>query len=202
LLLAIIFSLLLLLLFVFLLPSFNPLFNNTGHTALAFKPTNCPTKPINFLTYQNSTLGIEIQYPCNWEKKNEPSADIPNYSVYFSSPESHSEKYADNIRIYYQPAGKHANVDEFTSAHIIYERQKYPDFRLVESNATTLAGNQAHRLVYTYTNSKLHVMVKAMEVYTITGDKVYTIAYYTQPERYYIYLPTIQKMVDSLKITK
>jgi hypothetical protein len=36
---------------------------------------------------------------------------------------------------------------------------------------------------------------------TIIGDKVYLLLYVTQREQYSDYLPTVQKMINSLKIT-
>jgi hypothetical protein len=39
-----------------------------------------------------------------------------------------------------------------------------------------------------------------MDIGTIIGDKVYLLSYVTQREQYSDYLPTVQKMINSLKI--
>jgi hypothetical protein len=40
-----------------------------------------------------------------------------------------------------------------------------------------------------------------MDIGTIIGDKVYSLSYVVQREQYSDYLPTVQKMINSLKIT-
>ena len=43
---------------------------------------------------------------------------------------------------------------------------------------------------------------KLMEVGTIIGDKAYSVQYIADAPRYSDYLPTVQKMIDSLVIKK
>jgi hypothetical protein len=40
-----------------------------------------------------------------------------------------------------------------------------------------------------------------MDIGTIIGDKVYLLSYTAQREQYPDYLPTVQKMINSLNIT-
>jgi hypothetical protein len=64
-----------------------------------------------------------------------------------------------------------------------------------ESNATTLAGNPAHRVVY-YTENTF----ETMETWTVEGDKAYLIRYVAKIPNYSDYLPVIQQMLDSFEI--
>ena len=41
--------------------------------------------------------------------------------------------------------------------------------------------------------------LKAMETIALKDGKVYDMVYYAKPERYNNYLPTIQKMIDSIE---
>ena len=43
---------------------------------------------------------------------------------------------------------------------------------------------------------------KLMEIGTIIGDKAYSVQYIADAPQYYYYLPTVQKMIDSLVIKK
>ena len=56
-------------------------------------------------------------------------------------------------------------------------------------------------LVFTATDYRENER-KAMQVWTLKGDKAYLITYKAEPEKYSKYLPTIQKMIDSFEIIK
>jgi hypothetical protein len=74
------------------------------------------------------------------------------------------------------------------------------DFKVIESNTnSTLAGKPAYKLVYTDVEDGINY--KSMEIGTIAGDRLYYVKYLVEEEQYPDYLPTVQKMVDSLKIT-
>jgi hypothetical protein len=75
-------------------------------------------------------------------------------------------------------------------------------FKLLElnTNSSILAGKPAYTLIGTY---ELHSsgLQKLMEIGTITGDKAYSVQYITDAPRYAdYYLPTVQKMIESLQI--
>jgi hypothetical protein len=54
-------------------------------------------------------------------------------------------------------------------------------------------------LIGTYQNPSAGLQ-KLMEIGMIVGDKVYVIQYIADAPRYADYLPTVQKMIDSLVI--
>ena len=145
-----------------------------------------------FLTYENRTYGIKIHYPVNWEVIKDPSSfpfPLPNFVVAFLSPTK------DNIVIANGnlPADI-TTLDEYTDASINEIKRNAADFKLIESSQSTLAGNPAHKIVFTYAN------VKQMEVWTIKDNKQYMIAYGSNSMDYSAYLPTAQKMIDSFEI--
>jgi hypothetical protein len=75
-------------------------------------------------------------------------------------------------------------------------------FKLLElSTNSTLAGKSAYTLIgiYDLPSSGLQ---KLMEVGTIIGDRAYSLQYIADAPRYSDYLPTVQKMIDSLVIKK
>ena len=79
--------------------------------------------------------------------------------------------------------------------------QNHSDFKLLESTEFKLAGNMAHKIVFTATDNIKHER-KAMQIWTVEGDKAYLITYKAEPGQYSNYLPTIQKMVDSIQFIK
>ena len=90
------------------------------------------------------------------------------------------------------------------TAHIlgnyIIQHLKILNLRLLELNTNSIfAGRSAYRLIGTY---ELHSfgLQKLMEVGTIIGDKAYSVQYIADAPRYTDYLPTVQKMIDSMVI--
>ena len=78
----------------------------------------------------------------------------------------------------------------------------YIAFKLLEinTNSSILPGNSAYTLIGTY-DLPSSGLQKLMEVGTIIGDKAYSVRYIVDASRFSEYLPTVQKMIDSLQIT-
>jgi hypothetical protein len=62
-------------------------------------------------------------------------------------------------------------------------------------------GTPAYMLSGTYQNPSSGLQ-RLMEIGTIIGDKAYVIQYIADAPKYSDYLPTVQKMIDSLVIKK
>jgi hypothetical protein len=85
---------------------------------------------------------------------------------------------------------------QWSNASINELRQSFPGFNITESNATTLAGIPAHKIVYkSLTPSGREI--ELMQVWTIKGSKVFIITYGALSQDFPTYLPTIQKLIDS-----
>src|SRR5205823_9533128 len=76
-------------------------------------------------------------------------------------------------------------------------RHSFDNFSLIDSNATTLAGFPAHKIVYTAVLPSSGLELKFMQILTIKDSKSFVITFGTLPTNYSRYLPTIQKMIDS-----
>ncbi len=164
----------------------------------------------NFKTYLNSTYDIKIQYPSNWEidtYQGSEGEDIV-YAVDFDSPyENDSDRFPDSVSIEIEKLStKNMELDKYAESIINYYRESFPSFNLIESNTnSTLAGYPAYGLTYTTVYSRFgenDINIKAREIGAIVGDKAYYITYYAEATKYHKYLPIIQKMIDSFKITK
>jgi hypothetical protein len=60
--------------------------------------------------------------------------------------------------------------------------QNYPDLDLVESSATTIEGNPAHKIEFTPTDDKEEKR-KAMQIWTLKDDKAYLFTYKADPKK-------------------
>jgi len=152
----------------------------------------------NFLTYQDSTLGIKIDYPVGWIHELHPGSLV----TFLASLESDSNTYPAGLGITVQHLGSgNTSLNEVTKVQIKNLTQSHPDFKLTESTNSILAGNIAHKIVFSATDNMKHERT-AMQIWTLKGDNAYLITYKAEPGKYSKYLPTIQKMIDSFQTIK
>jgi eukaryotic-like serine/threonine-protein kinase len=124
--------------------------------------------------------------------------------VSFLGPvKSDTEAYAPSLYISIDnppPADLNLNLTEYLARITNDYDARLKDFKVIESNTNSsiLASKPAYKLVFTDEEEEIHY--KTMEIGTIIGDKVYLLSYAAQEEQYSDYLPTVQKMINSLKI--
>lgn len=152
----------------------------------------------NFLTYQDSALGIKIDYPVGWIHELHPGSLV----TFLASLESDSNTYPAGLGITIKQLGsRHTSLNEVTNVQIKNLTQGHPDFRLIESTNSILAGNIAHKIVFSATDNMKHERT-AMQIWTLKGNNAYLITYKAEPGKYSKYLPTVQKMIESFQIIR
>jgi uncharacterized membrane protein len=182
----------------------------------------------NFLTYTNPEHGIRIEYPSNWQKLESPMLDkmtsrAENITaiVGFTAPSG-----LTSIFVTVSPS-ENKSASEFLQAEIPTLKKDHPDFKLVGSNPTTLAGLPAYMLSFSGRydpdilvekfgmeglageNVDTGILgdlmssfgdIQQMSVVTIKNDKAYQVGYGGFGGEYSSYLPTAQKMIDSFQL--
>ena len=152
----------------------------------------------NFLTYQDNTLRIKIDYPAGWIHELHAGGLV----TFVPSLEGNSNTYPAALAIVVEHLkSKNMSLSEITKIQIRNLTQNHSDFRLLESTEFRLAGNIANKIIFTATDSMKHER-KATQIWTLNGDRIYLITYKAEPSQYSKYLPTIQKMVDSFEFIK
>ena len=147
----------------------------------------------NFLTYENSTLGVKIQYPSDWKRAES------NSNITFTSPlTSNSDRYREKLELTVNSSLHNVTLDEYSSAVIKKLKENSANFKILEIATTTVAGNPAKKMVFTSGEGQNNL--KVMEIWTINDHKAYLIQYSSEAQKYSKYLATIQKMVNSFEI--
>jgi eukaryotic-like serine/threonine-protein kinase len=142
----------------------------------------------NFVTYNNPTFAIRIQYPSDWGRLDlsfleNDSADIDFYPLDDTSG-------AKNVRIQVKTLPlQNMALDEYTNV-----QTNSIEGQLLESNATALADLPAHEIVFT------NLGLKTMQIWTIKDDKIYTITYVAEEEDYQNDFLIAQRMIKSFEI--
>ena len=182
---------------------------NTTTTPPPPPPPPPPSQATNttredFLTYENTTYGIRIQYPAGWQEgeSNQTSEDsVINYIVAFRSPKDRiSDTVAENVIVSVEnlPPEQNISLAAYSTRQIADLTQFSPGFDLQQSIPTVLAGIPAHKIVFSETVQQQQT-IKDMQVWTIKDNKAYIIAFAGEPAKYSYYLPTVQKMIDSFE---
>jgi hypothetical protein len=176
----------------------------TQITTTTFQGNTMIATTTSSLTYENPIYRMKIQYPSDWDKLEFNQGNIHDFIVIFRSPaENALDTKLENLVI---QAGnlpfENIPLEEVVKANIENLKQSLIDFEIKESTTITIAGsNPAHKIVYTHKEEEDNGKTKIMQVLMIKSDKVYLITYTAEQGKYDTYLPTIQNMINSLKIT-
>jgi serine/threonine-protein kinase len=152
--------------------------------------------PSNFLIYENKVEGIKIGYPADWTKKEQYMESV----VAFLSPkESPSDTFQENVNIIVQDlSAQPMTLEEYTELSINQIGQLVTNANIIESEATSLANNPGHKLVYTGIQGEYEL--KWMQIWTIKDNKAYIITYTAQIDKYSDFLEPVKQMIDSFEI--
>jgi len=185
---------------------------------------------VHFLKYENSTYGIKMEYPSNWQKIETKSHDKENHDINkdiaefrLSSSSSNPSIDRATLRISThklpsqniivnlftfsdKTASQKISLGGFVLSHVTTLLTTLPDFQLIrsESGETALADNTpAHKLVYEYREQgQKSVLTKGMEILMVKDDTGYIIRYIAEEPKYSDYLPIVQQMVNSVEISR
>jgi len=167
-------------------------------TLLLLHPNSQVLAQEQFLTYENSELGISIQYPSNWEK----IASLDNFVTFTAPPETDTRIYPAALGLKVQElSSQNIPLQEITKVQMSDLKRSNPDLKVLESTSTTIADKPAHKIVFSAIDNK-EVERKAMQVWTVIGNKAFLITYKAEPDKFSSYLPIIERMIDSLKVIK
>ena len=157
----------------------------------------------NLLTYDSLLYGFRIQYPSDWEKIEFSDVQEGNRKIIvnFVSP---LESQSDNFREYFIiERGLLKALTRSTDSSVdtyITSLKSLPNFKLIESQALSLANNPAEKLVYSFSNPQVGV-TKVMDTLIIKDDKLFLLSFNSDAATFNNYLPVIQKMLDSLSLS-
>ena len=163
-------------------------------TAIAQTPdmttTNSTTGNTALLTYTNSTAGIKIQYPSNWQPQR---PDDPSVTVRFISPGG------GILGIQASDIPSDVSLAQEATAGINILNKTFDSFNLIDSTPTTIAGgNPAQTIEYTAKQDQLDL--RFIQVVTIKDGKEYILTFGARKDQFASELPAIRQIVGSFQI--
>jgi hypothetical protein len=165
------------------------------------------TTTTEFAVYDNPSLGIKILYPADWKPFQTSTVNRTIIEFRQKVMNEHDPLSSFMSVSVENLSGTVKTLDVLTKQNIDQANKSLPNFRLIESNITTLANNPAYKVVSTFTNSGFDdplysPQFQTMNIWAIKEDRIYTISYSQTHSGFSTHLPNIQKMIDSFEITK
>jgi serine/threonine-protein kinase len=159
--------------------------NNISPSSLKETASSVANATYKVRLYNNSTFGITVKYPLNWEGK---WTRVNGFDaiVLFSPQENQSDNFKDYIMIQYvnlteSPNLTNTTLEEVTS-DTLNDIKKMKDAKILSVNDTILAKIPAKEVVYTATKKSVHL--KQLAFYLEKEDKVYAITYVATVDTY------------------
>jgi hypothetical protein len=144
-----------------------------------------------FVTYENSTEGVKIDYPKGWSV-------IRQYGLAFLSPkENDSDSFREGLVVARGPV-VNESIDKLADRVLRFYNLTLIDFRLNESKGITIHASPAQSLIYTFTIPD-NGTIKALDLGTRENNRVHVFRYTAQESKFDHYLPTIERMIASFK---
>jgi eukaryotic-like serine/threonine-protein kinase len=151
---------------------------------------------MKFRKYESPEYNLKIDFPDTWRKIDKTTESQPFIVAFRRLKENPSDLYLETVDIQVRdiPTNiSNMSLGQYIELQIKNLKAVNPDFSLVESTPTTIAGNAAHQLLYISKGDK------RLFFSTIKGDKIYNITYNSKPEKYQEYLSTIEQMIASFE---
>jgi hypothetical protein len=151
---------------------------------------------MKFRKYESLEYNLKIDFPDTWRKIDKTTESQPFIVAFRRLKENPSDLYLESVDIQVRDTPtniSNVSLGQYIELQIKNLKAVNPDFSLVESTPTTIAGNAAHQLLYISKGDK------RLFFSTIKGDKIYNITYNSKPEKYQEYLSTIEQMIASFE---
>jgi len=172
--------------------------NQSGATTIPYVPQETTTvrhiiEQPKLESYQDPANTLRIKHPTSWTTQENVMGST---AVFLSPKENAQDFFQENINIISFDLSM--TLDQSSAYAESQIKQAITDANILESSQTTLAGNPAHKLVFTGRQGQNNL--KWMQVWTMKNDKVYLLTYTAEEGSYDAYLPTAQEIMASFTI--
>jgi hypothetical protein len=149
-------------------------------------------------SYTNSKLGISLKHPTDWKVGNLKNGIqlIKEENGVYVEIRKHNLESPD------------VQLKQYVGDDIKDRSPSREDFKLLNITKTTISGNlPAYKALYTFlkTENEKDFTIegttnKILRIWTFAQKNAYHVAYVADKEKYDLYLPMAEKIIDSLKI--
>ena len=149
----------------------------------------------SMLTHTDNKFHFTIDHPANWEK----SVKINNELILIAPKDRDSVSSPAGLVVKVVPTpGKNISADSASKEIITQIQKEHQDFKMEASEALTMAGKNAAKVVFTATDSKLQNR-KAMQIVVSNYENIYIVTYKASLDKYNTFENTANDMIKSFK---
>jgi hypothetical protein len=154
-----------------------------------------------FLTYENPDFGIKMGYPPSWIKQEDnllfhtiAAFELVHQNIYDFTNTTLAEV---DLRVY--PAPQNETLAKLNIGQLNTRGEVISSY--YKNASTMLGGFPAIKIVNYFFGD---ITQKEMQVWTFIPSKhvLVEVIYIAQPSRYSLYLPIVQRMIDSVEIAR
>ena len=152
---------------------------------------------LQYVIYENSTFGVRIEFPRQWEfEVADNLSENPLRVVYFyNNPDDLLGDFVMEI----EKLGSQDSIGDYVANTINQYSQNAPEFKLLSMSMNDkLGGLRAYSILYSERYNSTSTL-KTFEVGTIRGSQVYFIQYYALADHFERNLPVAKKMINSVE---
>ena len=153
------------------------------------------TMPAHFIIYENSSLGLQIQYPSDW-KKVEGTNNLTFHSM---SQNSSSPGHALHPQLHILVKSHNGTLSQAAKELVNNYTKSIPTFKLIKLTPANANGLLSEMVLYNYTN-RSSGFAKGMDVILTNNESNYYISYKAGFDAFSKFLPAAYNMINSVKI--
>ncbi|MEQ8540132.1 MAG: protein kinase [Coleofasciculus sp. D1-CHI-01] len=152
------------------------------------------------LVYENEGLGIQMNYPKTWEQKG--TGDPFSGTVALFVPKgNNSTGFKPELTISVEPLTESMSLADYTTASVAEIIEFLPEAKIFSSESARLAGDKAHRVIYTGKDEENNVRLKSMQVWVLKKNQAYIVTYTAAEDEYQDGLKPVEEvMMKSFKV--
>ncbi|MSR87288.1 hypothetical protein EXS70_03905 [Candidatus Peribacteria bacterium] len=151
-------------------------------------------------TFEDSSLGVKIQYPSSWSRQDLMEKTPPlTLVVMFLSPEEHPVDLHQNINLVVEDLPTDMTLAQYSELGLEMERKFFDEFLLLESQDIILAGMyRAHRVVFTASLAGGEMTFE--QIWLLRGKTAHVWTFADSADVFEEHLNTFERMMDTLTV--
>jgi hypothetical protein len=155
----------------------------------------------DFTVYEDLKLGFRVKYYNQWTVEQAEDMDAV---IFYSPLVNERDTVQENVivSVHKLQPGDPADIHQYVERELAAMKEEYPELRVIESTATTMADTPAHKIVYITGEELAGELSMTVQVGAIKGDNLYLLTYTSMISTYNRYLPIFEKMVSSFEMVE
>lgn len=147
--------------------------------------------------YENSALGLKLQYPSAWERQDLMEHSPPLTLVAMFLSRTSTDDVRQNINLVIEDLPRPMSLAEYTEIGIDTEREIFDEFVIVESAEIPFLGSErAHRVIFTAPANGRTMAFG--QLWTVRDRRAYVWTFADTAQSFEKHYPTFERMMDTL----